>query len=99
MWKLWVNMAEGRNCRKSVGGRLERRIIKYLPKAWELAVTRLRTDAVHDLHIERSFFLGITYRRVKTQSSLQGTALHITVRATYSYRCALPRYGNSALLQ
>jgi hypothetical protein len=37
MWKVGVNMADGRNCRKSAGGRLGRGIIKHLPEVWELA--------------------------------------------------------------
>lgn len=91
---------------------MERGIIKHLPEAWELADTRLQTDThswlilgcrqthtVHDIRTARSFLLGIAYRRVKTQSALQGTALDITVCGKYSYRCALPGYGNSALLQ
>jgi len=97
MWKLGVTMAEGRLqeiCWWKAGNA---ELSKHLPEAWELAVTRLQTHTVHDLHIGRSFLLGIAYRRVKTQSSLQGTALHITVRGTYSYRRAL--HGNSALLQ
>jgi len=90
-------MAEGRNCRKTAGGRLEHGVIKLF--ATGLGVGCYNTADRHTQYMSST--LGVLFHlvlsTVKTQWSLQGTALHITVRGMYSYRCAVHGCGNSAL--